>query len=130
MPKVPHVLPLSRRLDAQTVKRKNTTQRAKARSLKLPSFRSSNSRGYFIIYQDLHGFVRTKQATSHFGDHEMTSRQLPDSVRQKGCNILEALSNLLYLADLEADDPEKVRSYLSMSKERVEAMVKVLESRD
>jgi hypothetical protein len=60
----------------------------------------------------------------------MTSRQLSDSIQQKGCNILEALSNLLYLAELEADDPEKVRSYLSMSKERVQAMAKVLEDGD
>ena len=60
----------------------------------------------------------------------MTSRQLSDSIQQKGFNILEALSNLLYLAELEADDPEKVRSYLSMSKERVQAMAKVLESGD
>jgi two-component sensor histidine kinase len=60
----------------------------------------------------------------------MTSQQLPDSVRHKGCNILEALSNLLYLAELEADDPGKVRSYLSMSKERVEAMANVLEGDD
>jgi hypothetical protein len=60
----------------------------------------------------------------------MTSQHLPDSVRQKGCNILEALTNLLYLAELEADDPEKVRSYLSMSKERVEAMAQVLQDED
>jgi hypothetical protein len=60
----------------------------------------------------------------------MTSQQLTDSARQRGCNILETLSNLLYLADLEADDPEKVRSYLSMSKERVEAMARVLEAKE
>jgi hypothetical protein len=58
----------------------------------------------------------------------MTSRQLSDSIQQKGSNILEALFNLLYLAELEADDPEKVRSYLSMSQERVRAMAKVLEN--
>jgi hypothetical protein len=60
----------------------------------------------------------------------MTSHQLPDSIRQKGCNILETLTNLLYLAELEADDPEKVRSYISMSKERVSAMAHVLEGKE
>jgi hypothetical protein len=60
----------------------------------------------------------------------MTSQQLPDSIRQKGCNILEALTNLLYLAELEADDPKKVRSYLLMSRERVEAMAQVLQDAD
>jgi len=59
-----------------------------------------------------------------------SSRKLSDSIQQKGCDILETLSNLLYLAELEADDPEKVRSYLSMSKERVQAMAKVLENGD
>ena len=52
----------------------------------------------------------------------MSSQQIPASIRRKTCNILETLSNLLYLAEMEADDPQKVRTYLSLSKERLEAM--------
>jgi two-component sensor histidine kinase len=58
----------------------------------------------------------------------MATQQLSESIRHKGFNILEALSNLLYLAELEADDPGKVRSYLNMSKERVEAMAQMLKT--
>jgi hypothetical protein len=39
---------------------------------------------------------------------------------------LESLSNLLYLAEIEADDPQKVKTYVSMSQEQLEAMTKVL----
>jgi hypothetical protein len=56
----------------------------------------------------------------------MTSRQIPVSVLRKSCNILESLSNLLYLAEIEADDPQKVRTYVSLSQEQLEAMTKVL----
>jgi len=56
----------------------------------------------------------------------MTSRQIPISTLRKSCNILESLSNLLYLAEIEADDPQKVRTYVSLSQERLEAMTKVL----
>jgi hypothetical protein len=56
----------------------------------------------------------------------MTSRQIPVSLLRKSCNILETLSNLLYLAEMEADDPQKVRKYLSLSKERLQAMTQVL----
>ena len=56
----------------------------------------------------------------------MTSRQIPVSILQKSCNILESLSNLLYLAEVEADDPEKVRTYVSLSQERLQAMTRVL----
>jgi len=56
----------------------------------------------------------------------MTSRQIPVSILQKSCNILESLSNLLYLAEVEADDPEKVRIYVSLSQERLQAMTRVL----
>jgi hypothetical protein len=56
----------------------------------------------------------------------MTSRQIPVSLLRKSCNILETLTNLLYLAEMEADDPQKVRIYLSLSKERLQAMTQVL----
>ena len=56
----------------------------------------------------------------------MTSRQIPVSVLRKSCNILESLSNLLYLAEIEADDPQKVRTYVSLSQEQLEAITKVL----
>ena len=83
-------------------------------------------RRYLIIYLNLHSFVRTKQAISHFGVHCMTSQHIPVSVLRKSCNILETLANLLYLAELEADDPQKVRKYLSLSNERLQAMTQVL----
>jgi hypothetical protein len=56
----------------------------------------------------------------------MASQQMPVSILRKSCNILEALSNLLYLAEMEADDPQMVRTYLSLSKERLQAMTQVL----
>jgi hypothetical protein len=56
----------------------------------------------------------------------MTSRKIPLSILRKSCNILETLSNLLYLAEMEADDPQKVRTYISLSKERLQAMTQVL----
>jgi hypothetical protein len=40
----------------------------------------------------------------------------------QSCNILETLSNLLDLTEMDADDPQKVRPSLSLSKETVEAM--------
>jgi hypothetical protein len=52
----------------------------------------------------------------------MSSQQIPLAIQRKSCNILETLSNLLYLAEMEVDDPQKVRAYLSLSKETVEAM--------
>jgi hypothetical protein len=75
---------------------------------------------------ELARFVSTKQATSHFGVRCMTSPQIPVSIQRKTCNILETLSNLLYLAEMEADDPQKVRTYVSLSKERLEAMTQLL----
>ncbi len=83
-------------------------------------------RRHLTIYLSLHSFVRTKQDTSHFGVQCMTSRQIPVSILRKSCNILETLSNLLYLAEMDADDPQKVRTYLSLSKERLQAMTQVL----
>jgi hypothetical protein len=56
----------------------------------------------------------------------MTSRQIPVSLLRKSCNILETLTNLLYLAEMDADDPQKVRTYLSLSKERLQEMTQVL----
>ena len=56
----------------------------------------------------------------------MTLQQLPVSIQRKSCNILETLTNLLYLAEMEADDPQKVRVYLALSKERVQAMIQLL----
>jgi hypothetical protein len=71
-------------------------------------------------------FVRTKQVTFHFGVHCMSSQQIPFAIQRKSCNILETLSNLLYLTEMEADDPQKVRAYLSLSKESVEEMSQLL----
>ena len=56
----------------------------------------------------------------------MTSQQLPASIQRKSGNILETLTNLLYLTEMEADDPQKVRAYLSLFKERVQAMTQLL----
>jgi hypothetical protein len=56
----------------------------------------------------------------------MTSHQIPVSILRKSCNILETLTNLLYLAEMEADDPQKVRTYLSLSNERLRAMTQML----
>ena len=56
----------------------------------------------------------------------MSSQQIPASIQRKTCNILETVSNLLYLAEMEADDPQKVRTYLSLSKERLQAMTQLL----
>jgi hypothetical protein len=78
-----------------------------------------------IIYQDLHKAVCAKQDSPLRG-HCITSGQIPVPILRQSCNVLEALSNLLYLAELEADDPQKVREYLSLSKERLRAMNQVL----
>jgi hypothetical protein len=56
----------------------------------------------------------------------MTSQHIPVSLQRKTCNILETLSNLLYLAEMEADDPQKVRVYLSLSNERVQELIQLL----
>ena len=67
---------------------------------------------------------------SYFGVHCMASQRLPVSFERSSCNILEALTNLIYLAEIEADDPQKVRNYLSLSKERVQALVQLLVGRE
>ena len=60
----------------------------------------------------------------------MASQRLPVSFERSSCNILETLTNLLYLAEMEADDPQKVRNYLSLSKERVQALIQLLVGRE
>ena len=63
----------------------------------------------------------------------LSRQQFPDiphpssdqSIQRKTCNILETLSNLLYLAEMEVADPQKVRTYLSLSKERLQAMIQL-----
>jgi hypothetical protein len=60
----------------------------------------------------------------------MTFQQIPMSLQRKSCNILETLSNLLYLAEMDADDPQKVRAYVSLSKERIQAMIQLLMGRE
>ena len=67
-----------------------------------------------------------KKANLHLESSCMTSEQIPVSILRKSCNILESLSNLLYLAELDAEDPQKVRTYVSLSKERLQAMTQVL----
>jgi hypothetical protein len=56
----------------------------------------------------------------------MSSQQIPASIQRQTCNVLETISNLLYLVEMEADDPQKVRIYLSLSKERLQAMTQLL----
>jgi hypothetical protein len=56
----------------------------------------------------------------------MASQQIPVSIQRKSCNMLETLANLLYLAEMEADDPQKVKTYLSLSTETVQAMSQLL----
>jgi hypothetical protein len=48
-----------------------------------------------------------EQVTSHFGVHCMTSQRIPASIQRETCNILETLSNLLYVAEMEADDAQR-----------------------
>jgi hypothetical protein len=45
---------------------------------------------------------------------------------QETANILESLTNLIYLTRLEADNPERVRQYMDLSAERTQAMAIVL----
>ena len=40
-------------------------------------------------------------------------------------NLLESLTNLIYLTKLEADRPEQVRHYMDISAERLKAIVEV-----
>jgi hypothetical protein len=37
----------------------------------------------------------------------MSSQQIPASIQRETCNILETLSNLLYVAEMEADDAQR-----------------------
>jgi hypothetical protein len=45
-------------------------------------------------------------------------------------NLLEGLSNLLYLIDEEAEDSGKVRQYTHQSQERLTSMIILLRSED
>lgn len=47
---------------------------------------------------------------------------LPEDQRTDVRNIIEALGNLLYLIDQDADRPDLVRSYAAQSEERVGAL--------
>jgi hypothetical protein len=60
----------------------------------------------------------------------MASQLIPAPILRKTCNILETLSNLLYLAEMDADDPQKVRTYVSLSKERLQAMTHLLTGKE
>lgn len=50
----------------------------------------------------------------------------PEASFRETSNILECLTNLIYLTRLEADSPDRVRQYMDLSEERMEAVVKVL----
>ena len=82
--------------------------------------------GHLTIYQNLHNLCA--RSKSHFtsGSSCMTSQQIPISIQRKSCNILETLSNLLYLAEMDADDPQKVRAYVSLSRERIREMIQLI----
>ncbi len=41
-------------------------------------------------------------------------------------DISETLLNLIYLTQLEAERPEQVRKYMSLSEDRMRAMIEVL----
>jgi len=72
-------------------------------------------------------FVRTQQATYHFGVslHDFPTTPCVYPAKKAG-TFWETLTNLLYLTEMEADDPQKVRAYLSLFKERVQAMTELL----
>jgi hypothetical protein len=53
--------------------------------------------------------------------HSDGSLSGPDDVRQLRASI-EALSNLIYLASREAEDPERVRTYLKLAEKQVAAL--------
>jgi hypothetical protein len=100
-------------------------EKKKRRLFQDGSYQASSGR-HLAIYQDLHGFVHEARHILSLGVHWMASEQIPISIQRKSCSILETLSNLLYLAEMEADDPQKVRTYLSLSNERVQAMIQLL----
>lgn len=62
-------------------------------------------------------------------DNHVTPARDPKMEAQDTANILESLTNLIYLTKLEADRPEQVRFYMDLSAERVQAMVDVLHYR-
>lgn len=57
----------------------------------------------------------------HAQPHSNGSLSGPDDARRLRAAI-EALSNLIYLASREAEDPERVRTYLKLAKKQVAAL--------
>jgi hypothetical protein len=64
----------------------------------------------------------------------MASRDVPHpvwvdrNVIDQAMNITETLVNLTYLMCVEADNPECVRSYTSLSEERLQTLARLLQS--
>lgn len=62
----------------------------------------------------------------------MASPDFPHSIRvdpnfiDQAMNIVETLVNLNYLTCVEADDPHQVRTYASLSEERLQALARLL----
>jgi hypothetical protein len=88
----------------------------------MPLSRHLSELAQFVRRSKLHLTLR--------GPRRMSFQQLPVSIQRKSCNILETLTNLLYLAEMEADDPQRVRVYLALSKERVQAMIQMLTGKE
>jgi hypothetical protein len=76
---------------------------------------------------------RTTSADAKWGGRMDSTREtkiLDDAhFHREAENITEALCNLVYLICEEADHPEKVRRYASMSEERLNAMAELLRAR-
>jgi hypothetical protein len=52
-----------------------------------------------------------------------------ESSGSRAANILETLTNLVYLARLEASDPEKVTEYMNITDERLQALAALLKTK-
>ncbi len=64
--------------------------------------------------------------------YKFTSASDSESERSfitRASNIVEALCNLIYLICVDADRPEKVRQYASLSEERLQALTDLLQTR-
>lgn len=62
----------------------------------------------------------------------MANNPSPSHIESSGsraANILETLTNLIYLTRLEARDPEKVTQYMDLSDERLQALVALLKTK-
>jgi hypothetical protein len=68
----------------------------------VPDFRHQSSDSLSVLT-----VCANEQVTSRFGVHCMSSQQIPASIQRETCNILETLSNLLYVAEMEADDAQR-----------------------